>query len=168
MFSPADYELAARILQVPVPRTQAEMAAATPMVARVMRDFGRGGAAPMPGMEPEGLYTGATHSLNGYPDVDMPMEKAQLASRLRTETMDPRMDEYLIALLSLVEGNPEIADMLMTVLEKLDTQSDEHMDRLSSQRPAEFDTPNLGANYSMLNAPCSNGIAPSEEYQPLS
>ena len=42
MFSPSDYELAARVLGLPVPRTQAEMAAATPMTARVVRDFARG------------------------------------------------------------------------------------------------------------------------------
>jgi len=36
MFSDSDYELAARVLGLPVPRTPAERAAATPMVATVL------------------------------------------------------------------------------------------------------------------------------------
>jgi len=47
------------------------------------------------------------------------------------------------------------------------SQQDQHMDALSAQRPMEYDTPNLGSNYSVLNAPSSNGIEPSRAYQPL-
>ena len=65
MFSKADYELAARILGLPVPQTPAEMAAATPATAHVLRRFGQG-LPPMPGQEGEGFYTGATRSLNVY------------------------------------------------------------------------------------------------------
>ena len=167
MFSPSDYELAARVLGLPVPRTQAEMAGATPMTARVVRAFALG-LPPVPGQDADGMYTGATRSLNSMPDCTQPMEKARLASRLRTEVEDPYMDEDLIPLLTVLQQNPEMVDMFLAVLEKLDVQQDEHMDRLSAQRPAEYDTPNLGANYSMLNAPSSNGIAPSEAYFPLS
>jgi uncharacterized transporter YbjL len=166
VFSVADYELASRVLGLPVPTTPAEMAAATPLTARVLRQFGRV-QPPVPGQEAEGIYTGATRSLNAMPDTTQPREKAQLASRLRTEVEDPYADAYLVELLTLLEDNPELVELMLQVLDQLDAQSDQHMDALSSQRPAEYDTPNLGANYSMLNAPSSNHISPSQAFQPL-
>ena len=166
MFSVADYELASRVLGLPVPTTPAEMAAATPLTARVLWQFGRV-QPPVPGQESEGIYTGATRSLNAMPDTTQPREKAQLASRLRTEVEDPYADAYLVELLTLLEDNPELVELMLQVLDQLDAQSDQHMDALSSQRPAEYDTPNLGANYSMLNAPSSNHISPSQAFQPL-
>lgn len=167
MFSPADYELAARVLGLPLPTTKAEMAAAAPMTARVVRDFARM-RPPLAGDDADGIYTGATRSLNSMPDTTQPMEKAQLASRLRTEVESPHDDEYLVSLLVELTKDPEMIEALIELLTYLAGQSDEHMDMLSSQRPAEFDTPNMGANYSMLNAPSSNGIEPSRAFQPLS
>lgn len=165
MFSKADYELAARILGLPTPETPAEQAAAAPVVARVLRQFGRGGG-PMPGVETEGFYTGATHSLNGYPDNNNPMQEAKLASRLRTETQDPAQDDYLMQLLMSIDPNE--CPLIVELIQALMSQQDQHMDALSAQRPMEYDTPNLGANYSVLNAPSSNGIEPSRAYHPLS
>lgn len=164
MFSQADYELASRVLGLPVPRTPAEMAAATPMVARVVREFNRG-LPPMPGQDADGMYTGATRSLNSYPNNTQPMQKAALASRLRTEPEDPHEDAYLIELLSQLE--PEEFALILQLLEQMTEQSEAHMDQLSSQRPLEYDTPNLGSNYSVLNAPSSSNIPPSQEYQAL-
>ena len=164
MFSKADYELAARILGLPVPQTPAEMAAAAPATAQVIRRFGQG-LPPMPGQEGDGFYTGATRSLNGYPDNTMPMQKAQLASRLRTEPERPHEDAYLMELINMLD--PEEFNLIMALLERLADQEDEESDRLSSQRPLEYDTPNLGSNYSVLNAPSSNGIEASRAYQPL-
>jgi hypothetical protein len=164
VFSKADYELAARILGLPVPQTPAEMAAATPATAQVIRRFGQG-LPPMPGREGDGFYTGATRSLNGYPDNTMPMQKAQLASRLRTEPERPHEDAYLMELINMLD--PEEFNLIMALLERLADQEDEESDRLSSQRPLEYDTPNLGSNYSVLNAPSSNGIEASRAYQPL-
>ena len=165
MFSKADYELAARILGLPVPETPAEMAAATPATAQVIRQFGRA-QAPMPGMEGEGLYTGATRSLNAYPNNNSPMQKAQLAARLRTEPERPQEDAYLIELLQSLE--PEEYEIIIALIQALADQDEEESDRLSSQRPLEYDTPNLGSNYSVLNAPGSNSIEPSRAFQPLS
>ena len=165
MFSKADYELAARILGLPVPETPAEQAAATPVTAEILRRFGQG-RAPMPGMEQNGFYTGATHSLNGYPDNTMPMQHAQLASRLRTEPERPHQDAYLMELIQSLE--PDEFEIIIALLEQLADQEEEESDRLSSQRPLEYDTPNLGSNYSVLNAPSSNGIEPSRAFQPLS
>jgi len=164
VFSQADYELASRVLGLPVPRTAAEMAAAAPAVARVVREFGRG-TPPMPGHDTDGMYTGATRSLNGYPDNNQPMQKAALASRLRVERDEPETDEYLIELMSQLDDE-EFA-LVMQLLAKLADQGEEEMDRLSSQRPLEYDTPNLGSNYSVLNAPSSSSIPPSQEYQAL-
>lgn len=165
MFSKADYELAARILGLPVPETPAEQAAAAPATAQILRRFGTG-LPPMPGQEGDGVYTGATRSLNGYPDTSMPMQKAQLASRLRTEPERPHQDAYLMELISSLD--PEEFQIIMMLLEQLAEQEELESDRLSSQRPLEYDTPNLGSNYSVLNAPSSNGIEPSRAFQPLS
>ena len=165
MFSKADYELAARILGLPVPQTPAEQAAAAPATAEVIRRFGQG-RPPMPGMESGGFYTGSTHSLNGYPDNTMPMQRAQLASRLRTEPERPHEDAYLMELIQSLD--PDEFQIVIMLLEQLAQQEDEESDRLSSQRPLEYDTPNLGSNYSVLNAPSSNGIEPSRAFQPLS
>lgn len=165
MFSKADYELAARILGLPVPQTPAEIAAATPATAQVIRRFGTG-LPPMPGQDGDGFYTGATRSLNAYPDNTMPMEKAKLASRLRTEPERPHEDAYLMELINLLD--PDEFQLIMALLEQLTEQEEEESDRLSSQRPLEYDTPNMGSNYSVLNAPSSNGIEPSRAYQQLS
>lgn len=167
MFSAADYELAARVLGLPVPTTPAEQAAAAPMTARVVREFGRA-LPPVPGDDADGIYTGATRSLNAMPDNTQPMAKAQLASRLRTEAEDPYEDLELMELLMMLEQRPDVVEMLMQVFAVLDEQGQQHMNDLSSQHPAQYDTPNLGANYSMLNAPGSNHIPPSQAFQPLS
>ncbi len=164
MFSKADYELAARILGLPVPQTPAEQAAAAPATAEVIRRFGQA-RPPMPGQEGEGFYTGATRSLNAYPNNTAPMQKAQLAARLRTEPERPREDAYLIELLQALE--PDEFQIILALIQTLAEQGDEEADRLSSQRPLEYDTPNLGSNYSVLNAPASNGIEPSRAFQPL-
>jgi hypothetical protein len=58
--------------------------------------------------------------------------------------------------------------LIIQLLEALAEQEDEQMDQLSAQRPMEYDSPNLGANYSALNAPCSNQIPPSQQFQQLS
>jgi hypothetical protein len=164
VFSKADYELAARILGLPVPQTPAEQAAAAPATAEVIRRFGQA-RPPMPGQEGEGFYTGATRSLNAYPNNTAPMQKAQLAARLRTEPERPREDAYLIELLQALE--PDEFQIILALIQTLAEQGDEEADRLSSQRPLEYDTPNLGSNYSVLNAPASNGIEPSRAFQPL-
>ena len=115
------------------------------------------------------MYTGATRSINSYPDVDDPMGRNQLAARLRVEEVEPpSMDPVLVELLDRVCQRPDLMDEMLMFLDMLEQQSDRHMDELSSQRPAEYDTPNMGDNYSMLNAPSSNNIPPSIQYQQLS
>ena len=96
----------------------------------------------------------------------MPMQQAQLASRPRTEPVRPHEDAYLLELLSQLE--PDELQLIIALLMQLAEQEDEESDRLSSQRPLEYDTPNLGSNYSVLNAPSSNGIEPSRAFQYLS
>lgn len=166
MFSPADYELAARILGLPVPTTPAEKAAAAPMTAVVMREYFRA-APPMPRQQGEGINTGATASLNGYPDTTAPMVKVQLGRRLQagvTNQNDTReVEELLMALLS----NPELVRVLSTALGNVDERGVEFGDYLSKQAPAAYDLPNYGGNYSLLNAPNSNAIPPSQKYQEM-
>lgn len=167
MFSKADYELAARVLGLPVPETPAEMAAAAPATAAVLRRFGQA-LPPMPGQEADGFYTGATRSLNALPSTTQPMEKARLASRLQTEVEDPEEDLYLQELLMILEQDPEMAQYILMLLQQQEEQGEAHAEQLASQRPLEYDTPNLGGNYSVLNAPCSNHIPPSVAFQQLS
>ncbi len=168
VFSPAEYELAARALGAPIPQNDAERAAAAPMVAMVLREFGRGGTPPPPGMDNQGMQnTGATHSLNGYPDNNHPMERQYLASRMRTDAT-PELDPEILQLLEMVGDQPGAVDAIMHLLSYIQQNQNQHMDQLSSQRPAECDYPNLGDNYSMLNAPGSNMIPPSVQFQQLS
>ena len=167
MFSQADYALAARLLGLPMPVTPAEQAAAAPMTARVLRDFMQM-RPPSADGDADGIYTGATRSLNSYPDVEYPMVKAKLASRLRTEVEEPSNDQYLIELLQQLVGNPELVQEMLMLLDALDAAEQSHMNELSSQRPPDFDMPNEGTNYSMLNAPASNSIPPSVQFQQLS
>lgn len=149
-----------------MPETPAEMAAAAPATAAVLRRFGQA-LPPMPGQEPDGMYTGATRSLNAQPSVTQPMEKARLASRLQTEVIDPEEDLYLEQLLMILEQDPEMAEYIIMLLQQQEEQGEAQADQLSSQRPLEYDTPNLGGNYSVLNAPCSSHIPPSVRYQEL-
>lgn len=163
MFSPADYELAARILGLPVPSTPAEKAAAAPMTAVVLREYFRA-APPMPQQRGEGINTGATASLNGYPDTTAPMVKVQLGRRLQagiTNEADTReIEELLMALL----GNPEVVRMLSMALDNVDERSVEYGEYLSKQAPLAYDLPNYSGNYSVLNAPNNNDIPPSRKY----
>ena len=168
MFSREDYAFAARLLGLPTPITPDEQAAAAPVVADVLRKFAQGRAPNLEG-EPGGMYTGATRSINSYPDVDDPMGRNQLAARLRVEEVEPpSMDPVLVELLDRVCQRPDLMDEMLMFLDMLEQQGNMHMDELSSQRPAEYDTPNMGSNYSILNAPSSNNIPPSIQYQQLS
>lgn len=163
MFSPADYELAARILGLPVPSTPAEKAAAAPMTAVVLREYFRA-APPMPQQTRDGINTGATASLNGYPDTTAPMVKVQLGRRLQagvTNQADTReVEELLMALLD----NPELVRMLSMALDNVDERSVDYGNYLSQQAPLAYDLPNYSGNYSVLNAPNSNNIPPSRKY----
>lgn len=166
MFSPQDYELAARILGLPVPQTDAERAVAAPAVHAVLRNFYKA-AAPMPGHEPEGLYTGATRSLNGYPDNNKPEANVQLQRRINAGVSTPEDNAEVEGLLELLLQDPMLMEMFMDFLENQQSQSLQSGEYLSRQRPLEYDMPNFGGQYSVLNAPSSSTIPPSVEYQPL-
>ena len=166
MFSQADYALAARLLGQPMPTSAAEQAMMAPMVSRVLRDF-MVMRAPSPDYSDE-MYTGATRSLNNYPDTQYPMVKAEIASRLRTEPEQPSNDAYLASLLEQVCQDPEAVMAMLMMLDEMDDDANRHMQELSSQRPAEYDTPSDASGYSMLNAPSSNSVPPSVQYQQLS
>lgn len=166
MFSPQDYELAARILGLPVPQTDAERAVAAPAVHAVLRNFYKA-AAPMPGHEPEGLYTGATRSLNGYPDNNKPEANVQLQRRINAGISTPEDNAEVEGLLELLLQDPMLMEMFIDFLENQQSQSLQSGEYLSRQRPLEYDMPNFGGQYSVLNAPSSSTIPPSVEYQPL-
>ena len=135
MFSQADYALAARLLGQPMPTSAAEQAAMAPMVSRVLRDF-MVMRPPSPDYSDE-MYTGATRSLNSYPDTQYPMVKAEIASRLRTEPEQPSDDVYLTSLLEQICQDPEAVMAMLMMLDEMDDEANMHMQELSSQRPAE-------------------------------
>lgn len=166
MFSPADYELAARILGLPVPTTPAEKAAAAPMTAVVLREYFRA-APPVPHHAGDGVNTGATASLNGYPDTTAPMVKVQLGRRLRAGVTNESDTREVEELLMTILENPELVRMLSTAIENMDERGVEFGSYLSQQAPVAYDLPNYGANYSLLNAPNSNTIPPSQKYQEI-
>lgn len=166
MFSPADYELAARILGLPVPSTPAEKAAAAPMTAVVLREYFRA-APPIPHHTGAGINTGATASLNGYPDTTAPMVKVQLGRRLSAGVTDQNDVQEVEELLMSLLNNPDLVRMLSAAIENIDERGVEFGDYLSQQAPVAYDLPNYGGNYSLLNAPNSNAIPPSHKYNEL-
>lgn len=166
MFSPQDYELAARLLGLPVPQTPAECAAAAPMTAAVLRSYYRA-PAPMPGFEGDGVVTSATRSLNPQPQVAQPEARDQLAHRLQAGLVSRDDDIEVRRILQLIINDPEVQDMFMNFLGHAMQQSNEGAEYLSRQRPAEYDMPNYGGQYSMLNAPSSSTIPASVRYQEL-
>lgn len=166
MFSPQDYELAARILGMPVPVTPAEQAIAAPMVAGVLRNFHRA-APPMPGHEMNGLNTSPTRSLNGYPSNNQPEVQVQLGRRLQAGVVSDADNQDVSECIMLILNDPMIMQMFMNYLENIQNQGLEMGDYLSQQRPLEYDLPNYGGQYSVLNAPGSNTIPPSVAYQEL-
>lgn len=168
MFSPADYELAARITGLPVPKTAAERATAAPVVAQVLREYSR--ALPsMPGYEDARMMsTSATRSLNAPPSVAQPEAKIQLERRLQAGVTDPDDMAEVMELVEILEESPEMVEVMLELLMDMQTQSETSSDMLSQQRPLEYDMPNYGSQYSVLNAPNSTQIPPSLRYQPLS
>jgi len=166
VFSASDYELASRLTGLPVPRTPAEQAAAAPLVAQILRSYYRM-PAPHPGFEGEGLTTSATRSLNSYPVVNQPEAKIQLERRLQAGITNEVSEEEAAKLLHLVMQDPELLAEFMEFLKMSNDMGDDGAEYLSRQRPAEYDIPNYGGQYSLLNAPSSSSIPPSVEYQEL-
>lgn len=166
MFSPQDYELAARILGIPVPVTPAERAIAAPMTASVLKNFYRA-APPMPGHDMEGLNTSPTRSLNGYPSNNQPEARVQLGRRLQAGVVSDADSQDVEECIMLILNNPMVMEMFMNYLDNLHNQGNEMGDYLSQQRPLEYDLPNYGGQYSVLNAPSSSTIPPSVAYQAL-
>lgn len=168
MFSPADYELAARLTGLPIPKTVAERAAAAPVVAQVLRDFNRMRPA-VPGFEDRGVQNlGATRSLNAPPSVGQPEARIELERRLRAGVEDPDEMAEIAELAEILTGNPELVDLLLETISAMKMESEASGDYLSQQQPIEYDIPNYGGQYSVLNAPSNSQIPPSVQYQALS
>lgn len=168
MFSPADYELAARLTGLPVPKTTAEKAAAAPIVAQILREYSR--ALPtMPGYEDDRMMSmSATRSLNAPPSVSQPEARNQLEHRLQAGVTDPDDIAEVMEISEMLNNDPNMVALLIDLLTDMQTQSEASGDMLSQQRPLEYDTPNYGGQYSVLNAPNFTQIPASMRYQPLS
>ena len=158
--------MAARILGLPVPVTPAEKAAATPLTASVIRNFYKA-APPAPGREEQGLNTSPTRSLNAYPGNTQPEARVQLGRRLQAGAITTEDDRELEDLIMLIINNPMVMEMFMNFIQNMVSDSLESGEFLSQQRPLEYDLPNFGGQYSVLNAPSSSTVPPSVEYQAL-
>lgn len=158
--------MAARILGLPVPVTPAEKAAATPLTASVIRNFYKA-APPAPGREEQGLNTSPTRSLNAYPGNTQPEARVQLGRRLQAGAITTEDDRELEDLIMLIINNPMVMEMFMNFIQNMESDSLESGEFLSQQRPLEYDLPNFGGQYSVLNAPSSSIVPPSVEYQAL-
>jgi len=166
VFSPQDYELAARIVGLPCPQTPAERAAATPMTSVILKNFFKA-APPMPGREAEGMITSPTRSLNAYPANTQPEARIQLNRRLQAGVVNESDEQEVIDLMMLIANNPQIMAMFMDFLQNINADAEYGGEYLSQQRPLEYDLPNYGGQYSVLNAPSSSTIPASVRYQEL-
>jgi hypothetical protein len=166
VFSPQDYEFASRVLGLPCPKTPAEMAAAAPMTATVLRNFHRV-APPMPGMEGDGIMTSPTRSLNGYPDTSQPEVRGQLMHRLQASASSPADEAELQELVGMLFQDPNLMQMFLEFVQNLSNDGLDGAEYLSRQRPLEYDLPNYGGQYSVLNAPSSSTVPASVMYQEL-
>lgn len=166
MFSPADYALAARVLGLPVPNTPAECAAAAPLTAAVLRNIQRG-APPMPGTYDGNAVSSNTFSLNSYPDTRDPMARDQLQHRITAGVTDPEDQSTVAELLQLVMADPSLAQLFLDFLANEREDSLESGEFLSQQRPLEYDMPNFGGQYSVLNAPSNTTVPASVAYSAL-
>lgn len=166
MFSPQDYEFAARIVGLPCPQTPAERAAATPMTAAILKNFYKA-APPMPGREEEGMNTSPTRSLNAYPGNTQPEARIQLNRRLQAGVVTEGDEQEVIDLMMTIANNPQLLAMFMDFLQNVNADAEFGGEYLSQQRPLEYDLPNYGGQYSVLNAPSSSTIPASVRYQEL-
>ena len=142
------------------------MAAAAPMTAAVLRNFHRA-APPMPGVEVDGIMTSHTRSLNGYPDTSQPEVRGQLMHRLQASASSPSDEAELEQLVGMLFQDPGLMQMFLEFIQNLNTTGMEGAEYLSRQRPLEYDLPNYGGQYSVLNAPSSSTVPPSVMYQEL-
>jgi hypothetical protein len=142
------------------------MAAAAPMTAAVLRNFHRA-APPMPGVEVDGIMTSPTRSLNGYPDTSQPEVRGQLMHRLQASASSPSDEAELEQLVGLLFQDPGLMQMFLDFIQNLNNDGMEGAEYLSRQRPLEYDLPNYGGQYSVLNAPSSSTVPPSVMYQEL-
>ena len=163
MFSPAEYALAARVLGLPTPATPAECAAAAPLTAAVLKNFEQG-APPLPGTYDGNAISSNTFSLNSYPDVAQPMARDQLQHRLQAGVVDPEDEATVSELLAMIMEDPYLAQMFMNFLGNMREDSYESGEFLSQQRPLEYDLPNYGGQYSVLNAPTNSSVPASIGY----
>ena len=159
--------MAARVLGLPLPETDSERAVAAPMVNAVLKNFHKT-PPPLPETEFEGLDTGATRSLNKYPDNNQPRVHDQLAHRLTAGVTDQEDVAEVGILLEMLNADPRMLDLFLTFCENVTQDSRDSGEFLSQQRPLEYDLPSYGGQYSVLNAPSNSQIPPSQAYQPLS
>jgi hypothetical protein len=123
--------------------------------------------APQPGFEGEGVNTSATRSLNAYPMVSQPEAKVQLERRLQAGVTNDISEEETAELLQIIMEDPELIAAFLEFIKNENQMAEDGAEYLSRQRPAEYDLPNYGGQYSLLNAPSNSSLPPSVEYQEL-
>ena len=121
----------------------------------------------MPGREVEGMNTSPTRSLNAYPANTQPEARVQLNRRLQAGVVTEDDEQEVAELMMLIANNPELLAMFMDFVQNMNADAEYSGEFLSQQRPLEYDLPNYGGQYSVLNAPSSSTIPASIRYQEL-
>ena len=166
LFSHSEYALAARVLGLPVPQTDAECAAAAPLTSVVLKNLMK--MPPPPVGTPDGnALSSVTYSLNSFPEVQEPMARDQLQHRLTAGVVDPNDEQTVAELLQVIMGDPYLQSMFLDFIANMREDSLESGEFLSQQRPLEYDMPNFGGQYSVLNAPSNSSIPASVAYSAL-
>ena len=111
--------------------------------------------------------TSPTRSLNGSPDTSQPEVRGQLMHRLQASASSPSDEAELEQLVGLLFQDPGLMQMFLDFIQNLNNDGMEGAEYLSRQRPLEYDLPNSGGQYSVLNAPSSSTVPPSVMYQEL-
>jgi hypothetical protein len=87
--------------------------------------------------------------------------------RLQATATSPSDEAELQELVGMLFQDPGLMEMFLDFVQNLRNDGMEGAEYLSRQRPLEYDLPNYGGQYSVLNAPSSSSIPASVAYQEL-
>jgi hypothetical protein len=99
--------------------------------------------------------------------VSQPEAKVQLERRLQAGVTNDISEEETAELLQIIMEDPELIAAFLEFIKNENQMAEDGAEYLSRQRPAEYDLPNYGGQYSLLNAPSNSSLPPSVEYQEL-
>ena len=87
--------------------------------------------------------------------------------RLQASATSPSDEAEVQELVGMLFQDPNLMQMFLEFVQNLNSDGLDGAEYLSRQRPLEYDLPNYGGQYSVLNAPSSSTVPPSVMYQEL-